>query len=66
MATAAPGNGFVLKNALLFLGETVDMSVSRGTVAELGQDLPINGARDIDVRGPLVCPGFVDEHVHID
>ncbi|RBM13110.1 N-acetylglucosamine-6-phosphate deacetylase [Prauserella sp. PE36] len=39
------------------------LSVSGGRIAELGTGAPPEG-RQVDVRGALVVPGFVDTHCH--
>ncbi len=47
-----------------FLGEGFDMVVRGGTVERIGKDLPDDGAEILDVGGAIVCPGFIDLHVH--
>lgn len=42
-----------------------DVAVSRGRIAAVGQNLGA-GAEEIDARGLLVTPGFVDLHTHYD
>src|SRR5438270_11794195 len=43
-----------------------DVAFARGTVAEVGETLPIAEAElVIDASGRLVTPGLVDLHVHI-
>ncbi|MGH8682725.1 MAG: ethylammeline chlorohydrolase, partial [Burkholderiales bacterium] len=41
---------------------TSDVGVRDGRVAALGERLA--GKREIDARGKLVLPGFIDTHVH--
>ena len=37
-----------------------------GTIARIGRDLPVNGARVYEVRrGAIVAPGLIDIHVHL-
>ncbi len=59
----------VLKHGRVFdpsqkLDQASDILIdsSKGTIAEIGRDL--KGDRVIDVRDKLVCPGFLDIHVH--
>ena len=43
-----------------------DVLIDGATVARVGRDLPSDGARIIDVPpGWIVCPGFIDMHVHL-
>ena len=42
-----------------------DLAVADGKITAIGGDIP-NGAEEIDARGRLVTPGFVDVHTHYD
>jgi len=42
-----------------------DLSVENGRIAAIGKGLP-KGAEEVDARGKLVTPGFVDVHTHYD
>jgi N-acyl-D-aspartate/D-glutamate deacylase len=42
-----------------------DLAVSDGRISAIGRDLP-KGQDEIDARGRLVTPGFVDVHTHYD
>lgn len=42
-----------------------DLAVSEGRIAAIGKNIP-KGAEEIDARGKLVTPGFVDVHTHYD
>lgn len=43
-----------------------DVLVSKGKIAEVGKDLkPGKNTREVDARGMLVLPGFVDLHAHL-
>ncbi|HEV2130173.1 MAG TPA: dihydroorotase [Longimicrobiaceae bacterium] len=44
----------------------LDLLLSGGLVAEVGEELPAqDDAEVIDARGLVVCPGLVDLHVHL-
>ncbi len=58
----------VLKNATyvdVFSGElsTDDIAVTEGLVVGLGQ---YDGVEEVDMTGKIVCPGFVDAHIHLE
>jgi N-acyl-D-aspartate/D-glutamate deacylase len=55
--TLADGNGSPLREA--------DVAVRDGAIAEVGS-VRDAGAEEIDARGLLVTPGFVDIHTHYD
>jgi N-acyl-D-aspartate/D-glutamate deacylase len=42
-----------------------DLAVSNGRIAAIGSNIP-RGTEEIDGRGKLVTPGFVDVHTHYD
>src|SRR3981081_2938778 len=42
-----------------------DVSISDGRIAEVGK-VSAKGVEEIDARGKLVTPGFVDLHTHYD
>lgn len=44
---------------------TADVVVSDGRVTEVGENLSSQGAEVIDLDGLVICPGFVDLHVHL-
>ena len=45
---------------------TVDICVSGGTISEIAERAPAKAAHEIDAAGHLVCPPFVDSHLHLD
>ncbi len=55
--TVADGTGGALRDA--------DVGVRNGTIAAVGKDLA-RGMEEIDAKGRLVTPGFVDIHTHYD
>ena len=58
----------VLKNATyvnVFSGElmTEDIAVTHGLIVGLGQ---YDGIQEVDMTGRIVCPGFIDAHIHLE
>ena len=58
----------VLKNATyvnVFSGElmTEDIAVTHGLIVGLGQ---YEGITEVDMTGRIVCPGFIDAHIHLE
>src|SRR5690242_9358114 len=59
----------VLRNGTLvnvFTGELyeTDVAIAGERIAGLGQRYA--GAREIDLRGRYLCPGFIDGHMHVE
>jgi dihydroorotase len=43
-----------------------DVLIDGGRIAQVGRDLPVNGAEVVEIpAGLVVCPGFIDMHVHL-
>ena len=58
----------VLKNATyvdVFSGEldTGDIAVAEGLIVGLGS---YHGETEVDMTGRIVCPGFIDAHIHLE
>ena len=58
----------VLKNATyvnVFSGEldTCDIAVAEGLIVGLGS---YQGHTEVDMTGKVVCPGFIDAHIHLE
>ncbi|HBJ16663.1 MAG TPA: adenine deaminase [Clostridiales bacterium] len=58
----------VLKNATyvnVFSGEldTGDIAVAEGLIVGLGS---YEGREEVDMTGKIVCPGFIDAHIHLE
>ncbi|MDR0889064.1 MAG: adenine deaminase [Oscillospiraceae bacterium] len=58
----------VLKNATyinVFSNELCsgDIAVAKGQIVGMGD---YEGAQEIDVSGKIVCPGFIDAHIHLE
>jgi N-acyl-D-amino-acid deacylase len=61
----------VLRNALVFDGHggppvEVDVALSGDRISGVGRNLRASGAREVDLRGMALAPGFVDIHSHTD
>jgi dihydroorotase len=47
------------------LNKVVDLGIDEGRVAEIAPRIRKKGRKEIDARGFLVLPGFIDMHVHL-
>jgi dihydroorotase len=47
------------------LDRTVDVLIEDGRIAAVGQHMAAEGAGEVDARGRVVAPGFVDLHTHL-
>ena len=48
------------------INEELDILVIDGKIAEIGKELKADPkAQVIDAKGKIVCPGFIDTHVHL-
>lgn len=47
------------------IDKVADVLVDKGLVAGIGSGLKPDGARVIEARGLIVCPGLIDMHVHL-
>jgi cytosine deaminase len=57
----------ILRHANLPDGRTdVDIAIEGGRIAAVGPALPAQAPDELDVRGRLVSPPFVDAHFHMD
>jgi dihydroorotase len=45
--------------------EVLDLALEDGTVAEIGTKVAARGAEVLDLKGLVVCPGFIDLHTHL-
>ena len=43
--------------------ETADIAISQGIIVGLGK---YSGRKEIDLAGKIVCPGFMDGHMHLE
>lgn len=57
----------IVRNArLLGLSSTVDIAVKDGKIAKVSTSIDEKAESEIDARGNLVLPSFVEPHVHLD
>ncbi len=73
-APKRPAGDLILTNGVVWTGEpgaerASAIAVGDGRILAVGMDaevraLAANGAREIDLRGRMVTPGFVDNHTH--
>src|SRR5438105_1993679 len=73
---ATPLKGFEMTEWILRGGEVVDgsgrprrradVAIAGDRIAEVGAVGKVAGAREIDVTGKIVAPGFIDVHTHDD
>ncbi len=57
----------IVRNALLRnRSKTVDIFVSNGMISSLEPSARGDAKEEIDAAGRLVCPPFIDSHVHLD
>jgi len=48
------------------LDSTCDLLIENGVIQQVAPDLPVNGRRVLEVPpGLILCPGFIDIHVHL-
>jgi N-acyl-D-aspartate/D-glutamate deacylase len=64
------GFDLVIRNGLVVDGTggeafEADVAIEEGRIAAIGRSLG-RGAEEIDAKGKLVTPGFVDIHTHYD
>jgi dihydroorotase len=47
------------------LDATLDVMIAEATIEEVGPRVQPRGAQVLDVKGLVVCPGFIDIHAHL-
>ena len=57
----------IIRNALIRgQKEPQDIAIENGKFVEIGSALEHKGKKEIDAKGHLLCPPFVDPHLHLD
>lgn len=56
----------ILRECRLVSGEVVDIAIDGGIFAAISEKLTGRGEEEILIGGKLVCPPFVDSHIHLD
>lgn len=56
----------LLKHGRLRDGEIVDIFIDDGLIVEIGHQLTVSADQSIDLDGKLICPAFIDPHIHLD
>ncbi len=65
-----PSQPLVLRGATVLTGtgerlNGADVSLSRGVIEGVGQGLPDDGRRSVDLTGKWITPGIIDLHSHL-
>ncbi|WP_405739821.1 dihydroorotase [Streptomyces sp. NBC_01525] len=55
----------LIRGAKVLGGEPQDVLIDGETIAEVGTDLSVEGARVIEADGQILLPGLVDLHTHL-
>ena len=68
--TALPSENTVIRNATVFDGngnkfQNYDVHFSNGVIEQVGRDLIVGDALEIDGTGKFVTPGIIDNHSHM-
>ncbi len=75
MTTPDTSRSLLLRNACIIDGtggdsRQGDVAIQNGKIAAIGKQLYVTslptGTREIDVKGRVVAPGFIDVHTHFD
>ncbi len=61
---------FLIKNAKIYtmadkILDSADILIKNGKIAEIGNNIDIDGCEVIDASGKLVFPGFIEAHCHV-
>lgn len=56
----------IIRNAKLRSGETVDIGISAGKITSVLEKINSAAPKEIDAKGALTTPAFIDPHIHLD
>lgn len=56
----------IIRNAKLRSGETVDIGISAGKITSVLGKINSAAPKEIDAKGALTTPAFIDPHLHLD
>ena len=58
--------GLILRECRLVSGDVVDIAIDNKKFAAISGQIKERGKKEILMGGKLVCPPFVDSHIHLD
>ncbi|MCT7951921.1 cytosine deaminase [Ancylothrix sp. C2] len=58
--------GLILRQCRLVSGDVVDIAIDGKKIAAISEQIKERGEEEILIGGRLVCPPFVDSHIHLD
>ncbi|CAN2200562.1 PyrC Dihydroorotase and related cyclic amidohydrolases [Candidatus Nanopelagicaceae bacterium] len=56
---------YLVKGGKLANGKVADIAIVDGLITEVGANLSLDGAQEIDAKNSVVIPGLVDLHTHL-
>jgi len=57
----------ILRNAIFQDGsDHIDVAIDEGVLIDCGSELDYPARQELDLKGRLLIPGFIDPHVHLD
>ena len=59
-------SNILIKNLRPMAGDTCDMLIRDGKIAEIGTGLDVSGALVEDANGAIAIPGLIEAHTHLD
>src|SRR5689334_15670872 len=71
LVAAEPDTNIVFRNATLYDGTGTpgvkgDLHIKGDKIVAVGTVGKVDGAKEVDAAGLVVCPGFIDLHTHCD
>ncbi|WP_199249973.1 cytosine deaminase [[Phormidium] sp. ETS-05] len=59
-------NNLILRNCRMINGEMVDLAIENGLITAIAPNFPRLAVPELDIKGKLVSPPFVESHIHLD